>query len=254
MPTPFYHLSVSKELLLHPGLEQAARRVLENSRGAFLFGNTAPDVQVVSGQSRQATHFFDVPIRDRNRLPWEQIFDQYPLLAAASELPPAQAAFLAGYMCHLQADWFWVVEIFGPVFGLRSSWASFPERLYLHNVLRSYLDWEIAPALQNGMGQSLREAEPQAWLPFVQDRDLLTWRDLLADQLVPGASIQTVEVFAARQGISPGDYYQMLESQEKMDREIFSHLPRGALDDYRDRLVEHNLHFLNTYLAGCAQA
>ncbi len=57
-----------------------------------------------------------------------------------------------------------------------------------------------------------------------------------------------MEVFAARQGISPEEYYRILDSQDEMDREIFSRLPRLALDLYRRQLVLQNLQFLNSYL------
>jgi hypothetical protein len=249
MPTPFYHLSVAGELLQNPGLPVKVREVLLQQRGAFLFGNTAPDVQVVSRQAREQTHFFDLPIRPGAPPAWELMLELHPSVGNPGKLLPAQAAFLAGYACHLQADWFWVLEVFMPVFGLRANWETFARRLYLHNVLRSYLDREILAGLQDGTGAELSQVQPDGWLPFVQDMYLVEWRDFLAAQLQPGAEIRTVEVFAQRQGVSPQEYYRLLDSQAEMDAEIFSRLPRHALDAYRQRLVQHNLAFLRDYLA-----
>jgi len=138
--------------------------------------------------------------------------------------------------------------VFMPVCGLRANVETFAGRLYLHNVLRSYLDREILAGIRDSAGVELSRVQPTGWLPFVQDRYLAEWRDLLAGQLQPGADIRTVEVFAQRQGISPQEYYRLLDSQAEMDAEIFSRLPRRALDEYRVRLVEKNVQFLQSYL------
>lgn len=249
MPTPFYHLSVAGELLEQAHLSDQVRFLLEAQCGDFLFGNTAPDVQVISQQPRQETHFFDLPLRSNALPPWEGLLRAYPRLADVSQLPPSQAAFIAGYLCHLQADWLWVRDIFVPVFGLRSAWGSFPQRLYLHNVLRAYLDREILPSLTNGVCTSLAEARPGAWLPFVLEQHLTQWRDFLVSQIQPQASVQTVEVFAARQGIPPSEFYRLLDSEEAMEREVFARIPRQALAYYRRVLVDENIKLLQDYLA-----
>ena len=248
VPTPFYHLKIGSELLGYPDLSDSVRSFLEQNRAAFLFGNTAPDVQVLSGQPREETHFFDLPIRAGDLPPWDRFLMANPSLASSDVLPAEQGAFLAGYLCHLQADWLWVEQIFAPVFGPVSGWASFEHRLYLHNVLRSYLDQDILRSLPPDMAGHLGAAAPMGWLPFVHDMHLYAWRDRLAQQLQPGAAVQTVEVFAARQGISPQAYYRILTSDEKMDAEVFSHLPRENLVLYRQRLIEENVRLLKGYL------
>jgi hypothetical protein len=224
MPTPFYHLSLAEDLLKYPALREEVRHFLLDSICIFLFGNTAPDVQVVSGQPRLATHFFDLPIQENAALAWELMTSEYPSLAQAERLSKQQAAFVAGYLCHLQADWMWVKDIFSPVFGPRCSWGSFSERLYLHNVLRAYLDVRILPELRSGMDSCLQQAEPNGWLPFVDDRHLIEWRNKLFPQLQPGAATQTVEVFSTRGGISAPEFSALLESEERMQQEVFGHL------------------------------
>lgn len=250
MPTPFYHLQIGETLLHHQALSPAVRRFLAGQRSAFLFGNTAPDVQVISGQERQATHFFTLPIRPDSQLAWERMLATYPSLAQPASLPGAQAAFLAGYLCHLQADWLWIRDIFLPTFGPTRPWGTFPQRLYLHNVLRAYLDLRVLPDLPPETGQRLGEVRVEGWLPFTQDGYLSEWRDFLAGQLQPGAGARTVEVFAARQGLSPQEFLQLLESEQRMDEEVFSHLRRSQLAAYRQRLIEWNLQLLPAFLSG----
>lgn len=239
------------DLLEHPGLPEPVRELLLSERGAFLFGNTAPDVQTISRQPRSETHFFDLPLSSNSTPPWLLLNTRYSELGDAARLDRAQAVFLAGYLCHLQADWIWIKEIFVPVFGKKSEWSTFSQRLYLHNVLRSYLDNQILPSLTNGseVGNILRQAGVKKWLPFVQDDYLLSWRDLLADQLIPGAQVKTVEVFAERQGIPPQEYYSLLSSEDRMENEVFVHLPRQVLNLYRRSVLEENVRLISAYLS-----
>jgi hypothetical protein len=248
MPTPFYHLSLAEELINHSDLPEPIHQFLQTRRCEFEFGNTAPDVQVISGQSRFVTHFFNLPIQIGDWPAWKQFLTEYPKLAIAKELPVSQAAFLAGYLCHLQADWLWVNDIFTPIFGPRCSWETFHQRLYYHNVLRAYLDLRILPELPADIDACLCQVYPRGWLPFVQDHYLMEWRDLLYPQLKPGAAIQTVEVFSSRQGISAPEYYALLASEERMQQEIFEHIPLGLIQGYRQGVLEKNIHLLSDYL------
>jgi hypothetical protein len=248
MPTPFYHLRLAADILEHADLPSGIRAFLQNQRTAFLYGNTAPDVQTVSGQDRQATHFFDLPILPGDVPAWEQILTDYPVLSQVATLPDDQTAFLAGYLCHLQADWKWVVEIFAPVFGPDAGWQSQDYRIYLHNVLRSYLDMQILPGLRPLIASDLDQVDPYRWLPLVEDAYLCCWRDQLSEQLCDGCETQTVEVFAARQRIPPEEYYRLLNSEDKLDREIFSRLPRQALQSYRENILDENILLLTNYL------
>src|SRR6266542_242387 len=116
MPTPFTHLAAASEILSHPDLEPAAQSALAAELPAFLFGNIAPDVQTVSGQPREATHFFPVPLRGAPAAP-RLLLDRHPTLDRPATLPPAQVAFLAGYLAHRVFDQLWIAQIYEPVFG-----------------------------------------------------------------------------------------------------------------------------------------
>jgi len=240
---------VAEDLLLQPGLPIKVRRFLRENRPAFLFGNTAPDVQTVSGQSRRDTHFFDLPLQRGVLMAWEQMLADFPGLAVPSGMLQPHAAFIAGYLCHLQADWLWIEQIYEPIFGPACRWETFKQRLYLHNVLRSYLDQSILTVLPAQTGVDLAKAMPMSWLPFTSDYLLRQWRDFLAYQLHPGSSIKTIEVFAARQGIPPENYYRLLSSDGLMDDLIFSRISQSDLEAYRRQLLSENATLLQRYLA-----
>ena len=248
MPTPFYHLSIAQEICEHPALNSKLRSLLQTHIGAFLLGNTAPDVQVLSGQKRKATHFFSVPITNRWQVPWDRMLHEHPEVNHPADLSFNNAAFIAGYLCHLQADWIWVTDIFQPIFSPNQSWETFSRRLYLHNVLRAYLDVKVLDDLLADVPEKLGLTHPNRWAPFIRDELLVKWRDFLCDQLLPGEKIRTVEVFASRQGIDPEEFHSMLHSEERMDKDVFTHLTRQELESYRELLITENLNLLDEYI------
>ncbi len=247
VPTPFYHLSIAEELLAETRLPERIRATLHAQADAFTFGNTAPDVQTISGQKRAATHFFNVPLTS-NTPPWEKILAKHPRLAQAAALSPTQAAFMVGYLCHLQADWFWVKDLFLPTFGLKAKWGHFRQRLFLHNVLRIYMDEEAVAGLPARLNQRLNNVQPDQWLPFTVDNDLTAWRDFLAEQLQPGSGSQTIEVFAERMGTSVAEINALLRSETRLQAELFVHIAPQALVEYRQHLITANIALITAYL------
>jgi len=248
MPTPFTHLAAAEEILARPELAPDVRADLRAQWPAFLLGNTAPDVQTISGQPREATHFFRVPIQTGPRAEL-QMLARHPVLAGRPALPAPHAAFIAGYLAHLVFDQLWIRDIFEPYFGQQPAWGSFRERLYLHNVLRADVDAQDLARLGPAVPQALQAAEPNSWLPFVDDHHLRAWRDLIADQLSSGAG-RTVEVFAQRARIDPQEFAALLASPEQMQQRVFSHFPSGLLAEYRAQSVADSTRLLNDYWQG----
>ena len=248
MPTPFTHLAAAPEILSCPELSPEAAAALQAEWPAFLFGNTAPDAQTVSGQPREATHFFRVPMQTAQPA-GPQMMASYPALSVRPALPAAQAAFIAGYLAHLEFDQIWIRDIFQPFFGEQPVWGSFRERLYLHNVLRAAVDADDLACLGPAVAQDLTSAAPDGWLPFVDDHHLHAWRDLIADQLSSGAG-RTVEVFAKRSRVDPAEFAALLASPEQMEQRVYSHLPPGRLAAYRERALAGSARIISAYWQG----
>lgn len=232
MPTPVQHLSLAQRLLEDARLPEAARDCLRTQRGAFLFGNTAPDVQNVSGQLREATHFFVIPWR-RVPEPHKALFELYPHLGVSRQLSAAHAAFVAGYICHLWLDVLWLRDIYLHNFGPAAHWgANLPERHVYHNILRAWCDRRDQLQLNGAIGPALSLATPTEWLPFTTDRYLAQWRDMLVDQFRPGAAIRTIEIFAERGGVPPERFQQVLASPDEMERQVFAHAPLEKIEKF----------------------
>lgn len=246
MPTPFTHLLAASALLEMVVLPPAVRSILAAEWPAFLLGNIAPDVQTLSGQTREATHFFPVPLKGAP--PAHRVmFECYPELIRPQHLPAAQRAFLAGYLAHLAFDQLWITEIFAPIFGPEPTWATFRERLYLHNALRAFMDAVDVAQLTAPIGPALHTARPEQWLPFVQDEDLARWRDRVADQLLPGAVSHTVTVFAERMNADPQAFAALVNSPTEMDRRVFVHVSHDQLEHYRQRALTESACLIRDY-------
>jgi len=252
MPTPFVHLLIAHELLASPSLTPEVRRALAAEQPAFLFGNIAPDAQTVSGQRREATHFFPVPLGNARPAP-QRLFESHPALARPEQLPPAQAVFLAGYLAHLTFDQLWIARIFEPIFGERQTWGTFDERLYLHNALRAHSDALDLSRLPGSTGAGLRAAAPARWLPFLSDEHLRAWRDFLADQLEAGVT-RTVEVFAQRMQVDPQAFAALLESPDEMQRRVFTRLSLEQLARYRAEGLAQSAQLIQAYWEGAFQS
>jgi hypothetical protein len=246
MPTPVMHLALAEEILRKGDLAPPTHRLLSLQRGPFLLGNTAPDVQTVSGQPRDETHFYSIP-RTTDRPAYEALFAAHPELMRVSFLPPTQVAFVAGYVAHLVLDELWLDDIFLRYFGGRQDWGTWSERSFLHNVLRTWMDRRDLRQLNGTVAMALRVAEPQGWLPFVEDGHLREWRDWLVDQLTSGNGVQTAEVFAQRMGVPVAEVEAMLRSPQQMEARVFSHTSQAVLRSFHDAGYEHSVTFINWY-------
>ncbi len=154
MPTPIQHLALAEGVLRGGDLLPAMHALLMQQRGPFLLGHTAPDVQTVSGQAREETHFYAIP-RTTERPAHETLFAAHPALARAEALPPPQAAFVAGYIAHLLLDELWLDEVFFRYFA-GQEWGTRRERSFLHNVLRTWMDRQDLQRLDGSVTAALR--------------------------------------------------------------------------------------------------
>lgn len=245
MPTPVTHLVLAQEMLRRGDLSTAAKRLLKEHVGQFMLGHTAPDVKTVSGQERVACHFYAVP-RTSSQPAYRVLFDAHPMLIDAATLPAAQAAFVAGYIAHLLLDELWLDDVFQHCF-LRE-WGPLRERLFLHNVLRTWIDARDQQQLDGAVVQLLQQADPGGWLPFVDDGHLRQWRDWLVDQLAADHAMETAEVFAHRMGITASEIMQVVRSPRQMASRVFRHFPRSALHTFQEKGHRQSVMLVNWYI------
>lgn len=249
MPTPFTHLRLVSPLLESPDdwFSPAVVDLLTTHCGPFLLGNTAPDVRNISPVSRRDTHFYPIP-PDPRRPSMQTMLQTWPSLADPAQLPPAQAAFVAGYLAHLWFDEFWHMSIVYPYYVEKDDWGTHRARFDVYNVLLGYLDVEDKAVLDASVGPALQTAEPAGWLPFVSDADLVAWRDFLAEQLRPGENSRTVAIMARRAHMDPVDFAALISDEERMEREVFIRTPRAAVEQAYTEGAAGSVGVANEYL------
>lgn len=249
MPTPFYHIVLAEEILDDRRLRTKFRSLLSDDLSAFLFGNVAPDVQAVSNYTREDTHFFSIDNVGKN-VAYEEMLAKYKELSDVRRLSSMRAAFVAGYLTHLLLDQAWIIEVFNPVFGKTANWGEFRDRLFLHNVLRTFLDHRDYERLPSDINQkfALTMFSTQ-WLPFVENIHFDRWHKFLLEQLADGSSPKTIEVFAARTGRKSEDFEEILLSDDVMEEKIFSRVSRTSLEKFRKRALDNSIVMLNCYFS-----
>jgi len=245
------HLALANEVLGDRRLPPDAQRLLLQEQGPFLLGNTAPDVQTVSGQSRVETHFYTLP-RTADTPAHEALLARYPELGHPDLLPASQAAFVAGYIAHLAVDEIWLDCIFLPHF--KDGVEPWAERAFQHNVLRTWMDRQDLHRLDSALTAAvLKQARPHGWLPFVSDRALQDWRDWLVSQLKPGRRAQTAEVFAERMGVSAAEMEAVVDSPQQMAERVFRRVPESILRAFREASYNESIVRITHYLQFCSE-
>jgi hypothetical protein len=200
MPTPFMHLAVAERIRVDARLSADIRKLVADHYPAFYLGNVAPDFQTICDIPREKTHFYPLPPVPGDRA-FTTMFAQYPEMSLASRLPVSQAVFLAAYAAHLMLDVRWFHEVMMPYFVHSPDWDNHHERFVVHNTLLTYLDKLAVDSLPDSAEMILAAAEPDNWLPFAADEELIRWRDYLVVQLRPGTALQTITIFAVTESI-----------------------------------------------------
>jgi hypothetical protein len=224
MPTPFMHLQIVERLMGLNWPDGSAQRLIESNFPAFYLGNVAPDYQTICNIPRSKTHFYDLPPRP-DRTGYPTMLAQYPELAKPESLPEDQAAFLVGYCAHLMLDLRWYYEVLLPYFVYAQDWGDHHYRFVVHNTLLTYLDKIAVDSLPETAAETLAQAQPDHWLPFANDADLIKWRDMLVPQLHPDGRLQTIEIYSRRLRMSPVEFEENLKTKKWMEEHLYSRVP-----------------------------
>ena len=248
MPTPFMHLHMAERVRQHVQEDTPLFSLLINHWPAFYLGSVAPDFQAICHVPRETTHFYTIPIEAGDERAFVRLLAQYDHLTAVDKLPVDQAVFMAAYGVHLLYDLIWDHTILTPRFRLQD-WDDVRERFMGYNTLLTYLDRQFLAELPPTAGATLAEMSvPDGLLPFATAVQLANWQTLLVAQLQPGATIRTVEIYAARMGVSEAQFVTQLEDEAWMAQKIFQHVALEEVDEAIDTAVVKSVDLLKTYL------
>lgn len=223
MPNTHTHLAAVSTLLVPTALPSRIPWLAgPDVQAAFLLGAISPDVRVVSGHAREDTHFIPIP-------PPEGVLAQDVMLVTWQELQPgsvresAHAAFVAGYIAHLIMDQTWLDTVVMPgLFIDGIEWGTGHPNWRLYGILMTYLEYRGAQRLPPHITPLLAQASPNRWLPFVEDRHLIQWRDHVVQTIQTDGARRTSQIFARSCGLSAEALEAIVLSEERMTVEAYS--------------------------------
>ncbi len=245
MPTPFTHLRFANQILS----ELPAAHVIQARRGDFLLGSVAPDLSSIDGLRRDETHFFALPPQPHQCGPFN-LLRRYPQFAHTCHLSAASAAFISGYLAHLLADEIWLWRIFVPYFVLGMTGDNAQDKLMIHNAIRTYIDRDDRATLDAATRVELSNSTAIDVLPFVSPRSLTMWKQMLCTQLVSGAAMRTLEVFARQIGVTPQALENCLNEELTRPNEVFRVIVPHLLSEYQREVIHASKNLVTRYLNG----
>lgn len=241
------HLQVAEQILQETGLGKDLKVQVSNHMPAFYLGHVAPDVQTISGAPRAKTHFYDLPPKV-GHLAHVEMMARYPELARASALTMEQAMFVAAYSAHLMLDLRWYREVLIPYFVEPTDWGDLRQRFLAHNILLTFLDQLAVESLPEAARETLAASNPDHWLPFVDDEDLLLWRDKLVTQLEPGGALLTIAIYASRLSMSPDEFAAHLQQPAWMEEQVFEKVPVDSIETMMSSAVDESIGLMSDYI------
>ena len=214
---------------------------------AFCLGNIAADFQQICDVKRGRTHLYSTPPESGDHEAFARLLLKYPELADTNGLGAERAVFYAGYGAHLIYDLVWyhnIVTIF-----TEGDWTDQIGRYIAHSTLLAFEDQRSLQKLPDGLGEILLDIDPTGWLPFDPGDHLVTWQKLVAEQLFPGAEVQTVPIFAKRMRMTAEQLTDRLADEAWMQNEVFNHAPLDLVDrvlqESIDRAITQAVKYLN---------
>ncbi len=214
------HMVAAQRLINDPEFPQAD--FVQAHWGEFLLGCISPDAHHRGKLTREDTHFFAYhPKVEPHAVP--AMLAAHPNLTNGAVSNEAQRAFVAGYLSHLEMDEVWCEDMLFPEF-VQAKWPSRETSHFMLHVLLGWMDARDYLQLGASHQSALAGASPNHWLAFFPDDALTAWRDVVANQISPVGTSQTVEILGKRipQGID--GLATILQSPQRLDTELWVQL------------------------------
>jgi hypothetical protein len=177
MPPLALHTVVAKEVA-----DRLGHPILDAERGNLYLGSTSPDIRVITRRDRRLTHFFDLSCFEEQSGVAE-LLRTCPELADIGRLRPATVAFIAGYISHLVMDETWIIDIYRPFFGERSSLAGALKANIKDRAIQFALDQEKRAdnQLMAHVLDELARSDLALEVNFIDGETLARWRGIIID-------------------------------------------------------------------------
>lgn len=249
MPHLVSHMTVARDVadkLQHP--------LLNADRGSYYMGSAGPDMHVLTGRKRHASHFFHLDTFEEQDSV-EAFFSANTEIRALSSLEPSTVGFVSGYLTHLLMDELWITDIYRPHFGPASPLGGDSHANILDRVLQ--YDMDIARRRDRKTMDEIREAlfasTLDVRLEFVGGEELPRWREIAADMLTRTPDWDRFRYLAGRflkdaEIDTEEKLKAFLETVPQLLDEARSHVGAGRIDAFLEKVKELSLPMLERYL------
>ena len=246
-------------ICLHLGIAQEAARRLNRQEmienlGVYLLGSTFPDVRIVTGTSREETHFFDL-IEGEAHSSVRQFLKTHPDLGKVGQLSNATKAFVAGYLSHLLTDEVWIVDVYRPFFGGHSPLKDDPQANLLDRVLQFELDLRERRNQDNmaHIRDYVCKADLAIEASFVDAATLSQWRDFVCLAAGREPSWERFHLFARRfllpeNKLSPEHIQQILNSVPELLQCALENVGEERLALFKSKSIAESVRVAKEYL------
>ncbi len=255
MPNSQTHLHSVTHILDQPESQTVLPWLFEPpAKSAFLLGAISPDVRAISGQAREETHFFDIPFSSDQ--PAQAIMlARWPQIKDAGALTHPQAAFVAGYITHLVMDQTWVEMIVLPGLFIKDMvWNIRHPNWRVYSILMTYMEYHAAEQIPCEIIDLMAQAQPDHWLPFIQDHYLYDWRDHVAERIKEGGPQLISDMFAHSNNMTSHELEAIVLSEERMAEEAYPVISHEQLLAFETEANRRSYEAVLDYLSPLSRA
>jgi len=194
--------------------------------GYFLLGSTSPDIRVITRERREQYHFVSLDF-DAVGAGVKGLFKSHPKLMDSSACDGPTKAFIAGYISHLLADEYWIVNMFRPYFGNPAVFNDETIGKLMDRALQLEMDRQMWWAVDATL-RLLLAANGRIAIDFISEQTLVDWREWVVTHLSRGFSWDRLHFMARR--IAEGDDDHAVH---QMARDFVQRVPESLEDIYQ---------------------
>lgn len=233
--------------------DQLAHPELQEHAGSFLMGSTAPDIRVITRQTRERYHFAGLDFDDVGA-GVKGMFAAHPRLRELNARQGATRAFVAGYITHLMVDESYIIGVYRAFFADRGLIQDAMRANMLDRALQLDMDRQVWERASKALAAAEFDPE-EVDIGFLDAETLGQWRDWVFNVVDRGFTWDRLRFMARR--IAAGDDVRAAERfvDEFIDGmpasldQVYALVPRTTVDAFRTDAVRHLVAAVGEYLS-----
>jgi hypothetical protein len=233
--------------------DQLRHPELQEHVGSFLIGSTAPDIRVITRQTRERYHFADLDFDDIGA-GVKGMFAEHPRLWELGERQGATRAFVAGYITHLMVDEAYIVGVYRAFFADSGLIQDSMRANLLDRALQLDMDRQVWERAGEGLATAKFDPE-EVDIGFLDVETLGQWRDWVLEVVDRGFTWDRLRFMARR--IAAGDDVsaaerfvdEFIEGMPGSLDQVYALVPRTTIDEFRADAVGRLVVAVGEYLS-----